>query len=270
VQFAYDVLEDGWFMEGSSTWMEDEVFDDVDQNRYYLSDSPLVDPGEPLDYDNPNTLWVYGTWIFFRYLTEHGDQSLVRAFWNRAGGAAGDPDDYSLEAIDNVLAKGLGPAFADFAAGNFVPGLAYEEGDAYPAPRVSSSMTISKSRPSASRVRRINHMASAYISVKPGAGVKSNARVRLALDFPALSHDPQARIISILKSGVVQTREVRLNRAGDGQLTVSFGNVRQLIVVAVNAGAQYDCWQDMPLACSGIPLDDGLPFRARATLVQRR
>ncbi|MBD0317910.1 MAG: hypothetical protein ICV71_05245, partial [Thermoleophilia bacterium] len=41
VQYAYDWLEDLWFMEGTATWIEDEVFDDVNDNRQYLRTSPL-------------------------------------------------------------------------------------------------------------------------------------------------------------------------------------------------------------------------------------
>ena len=49
VQFAYDAFEDGWFMEATATWAEDEVFDGVDDNVQYLPAGPLGRPRVPLD-----------------------------------------------------------------------------------------------------------------------------------------------------------------------------------------------------------------------------
>ena len=37
VQFAYDAADDQWFMESTATWMEDEIYDDVNDNLQYLS-----------------------------------------------------------------------------------------------------------------------------------------------------------------------------------------------------------------------------------------
>ena len=43
VQFAYDFFEDGWFMEATATWAEDELFDTVNDNVNYLPIGQLVD-----------------------------------------------------------------------------------------------------------------------------------------------------------------------------------------------------------------------------------
>ena len=44
VQFAYDFFEDGWFMEATATWAEDELYDDVNDNVQYLPIGPLGRP----------------------------------------------------------------------------------------------------------------------------------------------------------------------------------------------------------------------------------
>ena len=101
VQFAYDYFEDGWFMEATATWAEDEVYDDVNDNRQYLPESPLGQPGQPMDQFIG--LRQYGDWIFFRYLTERFPKSrgglpvVVREIWERADGSGRGPDDYSLQ-----------------------------------------------------------------------------------------------------------------------------------------------------------------------------
>ena len=70
VQFAYDYYEDGWFMEATATWAEDELFDDVNDNVQYLRRSPITLPGRPMDKFEDDGVFHYGVWIFFRYLTE--------------------------------------------------------------------------------------------------------------------------------------------------------------------------------------------------------
>ena len=41
--------EDGWFLEATATWMEEQITDDVNDNRQYLRHGQLGDPGTPLD-----------------------------------------------------------------------------------------------------------------------------------------------------------------------------------------------------------------------------
>src|SRR5690606_38134581 len=69
VQFAYDFAEDGWFLEATAAWVEDEAFDDVNDNIQYLrAQSPLKQP--QISMDKFGGLRHYGAWIFFRFLTE--------------------------------------------------------------------------------------------------------------------------------------------------------------------------------------------------------
>ena len=68
VQFGYDAYEDGWILESTATWVEDELFDKVNDNRFYLADSPLSRPSKSLD--RFGGLYHYGAWIWWRFLTE--------------------------------------------------------------------------------------------------------------------------------------------------------------------------------------------------------
>ncbi len=104
VQFGIDYTEDGFFLENSSTWIEDEIFDAVDDNRNYLDDSALAWPGDPLDLaDN----W-YGNWIWLRFLTERfpeddgtGLPVLVKQAWDRTDDSAGS---FSVRALAEAVA----------------------------------------------------------------------------------------------------------------------------------------------------------------------
>ena len=77
IQIGYDKYESNWMIEATATWSEDEVYDDINDNRNYMPDWFRF-PQYPLDagtfasdniYD-PD-LHKYGSWIFFRYLSEH-------------------------------------------------------------------------------------------------------------------------------------------------------------------------------------------------------
>ena len=49
IQFAYDMGEDSWFMEGTATWVEDEVYDAINDNLQFLAFSPIRYPFAPAD-----------------------------------------------------------------------------------------------------------------------------------------------------------------------------------------------------------------------------
>ena len=107
IQFGYDISEDGWVMEATATWAEDEVFDKVDDNVQYLRGGPMALPHESMDQFTGG--FHYGTWIFFRYLTERvrnsqgGMPVLVRELWRRLDDAKGGVGDYSLQGLVKVL-----------------------------------------------------------------------------------------------------------------------------------------------------------------------
>ena len=125
VQFAYDVGEDAWFMEGTATWMEDEVFDEVNDGLQFLFTSQLRRPQVPLDLSDTSTGYVYGAWIWFRYLSELlGDPAVIRESWELADGGPGGPDRYSLRAqVRAIQARALRFRwlYADFGLWNAFP-----------------------------------------------------------------------------------------------------------------------------------------------------
>ena len=98
IQFAYDYFDNRAMMEGTATWMEDQVFTGVNDNRQYFGTSPLgPNPWQSLDRfftSGPFALWPYGTWIWYRFLSENlgpgatDSPAIVRQIWVRAVGPA--------------------------------------------------------------------------------------------------------------------------------------------------------------------------------------
>jgi hypothetical protein len=280
VQFAYDAYEDVWLLEGTAAWFEDEVYDDVNDNYQYLFLSPLTRPDVPLDLgvtdpSHPLAGSYYGTFVFFRYLSERlRDPSIMRAIWERADGSPAGPDDYSVQAIANALRNvagiDLSTAFGAFAAANIFPALFYEEGDAYPTPSIGDQANLTAGRRTVSGRETLDHLTSAHHSLRPGAGVGANARLRVKFDLPPLAQGSRAALVVVRAGGGRRIVPVTLNAQGDGSATVAFGRgaIRAVRVVVANASIRYmNCWIGMPFACGGLPVDDDRVYRYTARLI---
>jgi hypothetical protein len=285
VQFAYDAYEDTYFMEGTAVWMEDEVYDGINDNLQYLRDSPIVRPLIPLDKNT--TYGVYGSWIWWRFLTEYfgtkaaADPTIIKDTWKRADGSPVGPDMYSTQATAAAIAKrkigGIGWrfawAFADFAAWNTAPKHYYEEGGRYPSATFTKSATISAGTPKVVQSATLDHLTNRYVSLKRGAGVKRTARLKVAVTGPGSKTSPEATVVLIKNGGAVSFKAVALNADGDGTLSVDFGStIVKAIVIVTNGSTRFTaCYTDYPAAtysCAGVPLDENLKFAFTARLVQ--
>jgi hypothetical protein len=284
VQFAYDYEEDRWFLEATATWVEDELYDDVNDNWQYLSVSPLRQPWQSLDQYSNTGLRQYGEWIFFRYLTERwparkgGLPVIIRRLMERVDGAAGGPDNYSMRAIERELKSrgtSMAKVYAAFSDANRRPHVTYEEGAAYPTAAPSATWKLSKKRPD-TRVRRtkINHLASSTARLVPGAGVVGKPwRVRIAVDLP--DRRGAAVVSSYRTDGVVRTKSLRLDRRGRGSAVVRFDGrtVKYVEVTLVNTSTRYRCWQgnpdaDVQFSCRGVPRDQRRTVLVRARAIR--
>ena len=102
IQFGYDGWEKTWLLEATAVWMEDEVYDDVNDYYLYLIDW-FEEPHLALDLDSDH--W-YGSCIFFRYITEHlGDFSIIRKIFQNSVNYDSQSNDYSILTIDEILSK---------------------------------------------------------------------------------------------------------------------------------------------------------------------
>ena len=285
VQFAYDAFEDQWLLEATATWMEDEVYDDIDDNLQYLVDGPLRKPRIPLDKGATNAdpcCHVYGDWIFFRFLSEHfgpgndEDPTIVRQIWRKADGAQGGPDNFSIQAIQNVASNQRGTSFralfSNFGWGNRVSRLFYDEGsdNAYPqAPLSASAMTVSGSNRSRSKTLTLNHQTNGYLEFKRGSGVSGTAKLKVVLNLPPASTGAAASALVFKKNGGVLPFTLGVPSTGDGTFKIQFGStVAKVDVIVTNASTRYkNCFaHNTPYACSGVPRDDGQAYKVTAHL----
>ncbi len=271
IQYAYDWLEDLWLMEGTAVWIEDEVYDGVNDSRSFLAGaSALSRPTVPVDFGARG--FEYGAWIFWRYLSERVGQAIVLDVWRKADAAPGGRDDYSVEAVKSALRRHhttFRQAFAKFGVANRLR--RYSEGSSYPAPPTSATYTLTpRFAQTGWRSTFLYHMTNRYVSFRPGTGVsRTTAALRVRVGLPRLAAGPSATLIVRRASGDVRVHRVRLDSGGDGAATVSFrrGAVNRVDLVLTNGSTRFDCFWDTQFSCAGLPRDDGRAFRFSARVV---
>jgi hypothetical protein len=274
VQFAYDAAEDTWLMEGTAAWVEDEIYDSVNDNRQYLRVGPLTDPWVPLDYFGTvgdRSYSPYASWIFWRYLSERlpstggtGLPLVVRQVFQRMGGASPtDPGLYSAQALTRTLTARnttLPRLLTDFGAANRRPKASYEEGAAYATAPLYAKGTLNDTTQRVFFDNRPLHLSTNTVRIVPGRKLKARSwKLRVSVDMPKRSYGYAAAVTTFPKSGKVTTRHVALKANGDGSLAVPFSRrtVKAVEVTLTNASTRYTCWQNQVYSCQGLPKDDG-------------
>jgi hypothetical protein len=137
VQCAYDAGEELWWMEAGATWMEDIVFDVVNDNYNYLS--LFFNYPQTALTDNGNHAYAAFVWPMF--LGERLDTVLIRQIW----------EECIYSSVTNATEGSLAPygydydsALAEFTTWNYITGSRndgnhYDEASNYPLIKIAES-----------------------------------------------------------------------------------------------------------------------------------
>jgi hypothetical protein len=263
VQFAYDYAEDGWFMEATATWMEERVYDGVNDNRRYLDSGQLAFPGRPLDVFEDFGAAQYGNWVFFEYLSGQFGTAVVRSAWQGAGAVGNDRGLYSIQAVADALPAGTTflELFGDYTTSNTEPSEFYPEGDRWPAAPAARRHELTSTADSAGGAFSIDHLASRSVRVVPGADAGSQLEV--SVNGPAASRQPVASVVVHHDDGTVTLEPITLNGNGLGSVTVDFD--RRATITLANASTSFNCWEGTAYSCRGIASHDDRPFTYAVT-----
>jgi hypothetical protein len=273
VQAGYDYWEDLWITEATATWIEDEVYDAINDNRQYLATSPLRRPGVALDIGRG--FHQYGAWIYFRFLSERFGRDIVRTIWNRARVVEqGGPDHYSLQAVASALSlrgRDYRAVMNAFVRANRTLRRSYSEGAAYPPQPTRSSFALRGGSRTRAGGFPLAQLATQTVAFRPGSGIGRRAQLALTLNLPPRARGSEAAVLVFARSGAVRSvRRVGLDGAGNAILRAGFGRGRigRVELVLSNASRRYECWVlNGPWTCSGLPLDEGLHFSFRARAI---
>jgi hypothetical protein len=274
-QFAYDIADDGWFLESTATWAEDELFPDVNDNLQYLRDSPITRPGRPMD--KFGGVFHYGVWNFFRYLTEHypaktgAMPSLLLKMWQYADSSKGPRKDlYSTQAINKALKKAghtsLAEQFANYSAATRATHQTFAEGASqnYPVKPLAGAAVLAKHKHKSFKTK-LDHLTSASYQFVPGGGT---SKLKVTVKMASKSKGSRAVYVVYGPGGVItQTKAIKVNGHGIGHKKIVFdGSVSAVEVTLVDASTRYrDCYRrQTPYACQGVPVDDNLKAMVQA------
>lgn len=127
VQYSYDFWEASWWMEASATWMEDEVYDDLNDYADYLSEGSWPEYPE-VSMVAENGWHEYGQVIWPIYLsTFHGGPAAIKTLWEAS------ETEWILPATTNFFGSvaGFEAALVDFQVRNVLAYKGYEEGGSW-------------------------------------------------------------------------------------------------------------------------------------------
>jgi hypothetical protein len=114
LQFGYDAYQDPWFAESTAVWMEDQVYNNLNDYLRYerrwvkLYDTPLT----------ANSIKEYGSAVWNEWLAHRYGRTLIRKAW--AGAIHARPGGFSVAAYERAI-RAAGPStfsrdFSRFAA----------------------------------------------------------------------------------------------------------------------------------------------------------
>ncbi len=251
LQFAYDRFEDTWMFESTATWIEDKVYDEINDYRRYLGSA---DPARPRGWvsltevplTEANQDKHYGSAVWNQWLEGERNrlgqrgELLPRDAW--ANSVAADsfaPFAYARTLTtatdDPSLAGAFANAFADFSADTAewnAPGSNWEEGFTYPEVERVGSMDAASGAPTSAV---LDHTTFAHYNVT-GAGA---GPLTLEATLPAGLRGAIAlveRTGSDPRAGTVTTRITPLPNGGVGSVTLPQPTAgSRLTAVLVNA-----------------------------------
>lgn len=137
-QFVYDVYEDTFWMENTAVWIEDELYDDVND---YLNYVPEVfqNLDEPLDSASSIQ---YGLGLWPKYMGEQLGTDVVRHIWERCAQVPqGNALTAQQDVVDPLWDGGWAQAVLDFR-GALYDRSQLEEGALYPTQLAPTTQTL--------------------------------------------------------------------------------------------------------------------------------
>jgi hypothetical protein len=257
LQMGYDAYQDAWMAESTAVWMEDQVYNRIDDYLRYvrrwvrLYRTPLT----------ANSIREYGATVWNEWLVRRYGREIVRSAWARA--LYTKPGGFSVASYDSAIRAAGGSDFSrDFArfardVAEWRSGERFREGRRYPdVPRQGGL-------PHGGRPlqRSLNHATFQLLRVRPRGG--RAVVVRAVAPRDAAAGLALVGRIGSERSGRIVSR-LRFKRRG-GAMTVRLprpGRFQRITAVVINADTRAEGFSARRLDWNY--LTDTAPFRVRA------
>jgi hypothetical protein len=231
IQFAYNVNAGDWFMEISSTWMEDIVYDTINDYRYYLSgffNYPYY------GLDKFNGLHEYASCIFGHYVSENYGNNRMKRIWDLTVNAGSNA---AMNGVNTALVEvgtTRSDAFAGFSVWNYLTGSrangshpTYSEASYFPQISIAGSYTTYPV--SATSASNLEHLAAHYYQFSPVV-----APSNLRLGFSQISSSQWKGKVVVDSSSQFKSYDVNLS-TGTGRADIlRFNNKTKAIFIPSN------------------------------------
>jgi hypothetical protein len=261
LQFGYDAYQDPWFAESTATWMEDQVYNGIDDYVRYVRRWVRL-------YETPLTttsIKMYGSAVWNEWLARRYGESIIRRAW--AGAIKAKPGGFAVAAYERAL-RPAGPSdfsrdFTRFAAAvaEWRTNRGFRESDLYPDMPRQGRLPLNGVR----LARLLNHTTFELLRVQPREGKE----VVVQMTAPRGTAAGLALVGRIgSERGGRTVNRIRYRRGG-GQLTVRLpdpGRFQRITVVGVNADARARGFSARRLDWRY--LTDRFPFEISARLVR--
>jgi hypothetical protein len=114
LQFGYDVFQDGWMFESTATFMEDYVFDAVNDYINFMPEF-VKNSRTPLAEEEARAFKLYGSAVWNHFLARRWSPEVVRHAWEVSPSVK--PNDFAVAAYDKAIRDAGGSGFSqEFAA----------------------------------------------------------------------------------------------------------------------------------------------------------
>jgi len=261
LQFGYDAFQDAWFAESTATWMEDQVYNRINDYLRYVRrwvkrwETPLT----------TSSIKEYGSAVWNQWLQRRYGSAIVRRAWARAIHVK--PGGFSVNAYESAIrAAGnsdLGHDFTRFAAAvaEWRTGEGFRESRLYPDMPRQGSLPLDDQP----LTRLLNHTTFQLLRVHAPAG-------RAVVVKAAAPRGTATGLVLVGRVGSErQGRTVtRLDYSqGGGKLTIRLGDpgrFSRITAVLVNADAAANGFS--PRRLDWTYLTDQFPFEIRGRLVR--
>lgn len=261
LQFGYDAFQDPWFAESTATWMEDQVFNGIDDYLRYVRrwvrrwDTPLT----------ASSIKEYGSAVWNQWLARRYGPEVVRRAWARAihlrpGGFSAGAYDAAIRAAGR---SDLGHDFAHFATAvaEWRTGEGFRESERFPDMQRQGALPLS-GRP---LTRLLDHTTFTLLRVPARGGgtvvVRGVAPRGIAASLALVGR------LGSERRGRTVTR-LAYSRGG-GRLSVRLRNpVRYSRITAVVANADADAGGFSARRLDWGYLTDQAPFEIRGELLR--
>ena len=253
IQNGINGLASAWYYETTATWIEEQVYDSINDNRQYLS-SFFNNPERSLDTTDPNETYQYSTWLFNEYLASKWTPEIIKDIWT-----ALDPDGsyVPLDAVMSVIvAKGstCKDTFTDFVAENYSKSIYSESADdstVYASVKFHESISMTNAESTTAASTTIDHLASKYIKITPS----SSATATLTITINGADSKDLNAVAIVNNSGTYSKHSITLDSTtNEGSVAIadfSSSNMTEVVLALVNYSKAQDSSEITFSAVSG-------------------